>query len=82
MQRKHSTKYFCNHGDAQPWDSYVTSTSSSNNDQGDNAKNKRPKRWYQMDEDLEIYYTQTTGLKVMDMSIISWSLSITCPNAQ
>ncbi len=44
MQRKQPTKYFCNQDDAQPWDSYVTGTISSTNDQGDNAKDKRPKR--------------------------------------
>ncbi len=44
MQRKSSTKYFCNHDDAQPWDSFVIGTDSSTNDQGDNTKNRRRKR--------------------------------------
>jgi len=44
MQRKRPTKYFCNQDDAQPWDSYVTGTISTTNDQGDNKKDKRPKR--------------------------------------
>jgi hypothetical protein len=44
MQRKNSTKYFHSQDDAQPWDSYVTGTTSSTNDQGDSTKQKRPKR--------------------------------------
>ncbi len=44
MQRKRSTIYFCSQDDAQPWDSYVTGTVTTTNDQGDNAKDKRPKR--------------------------------------
>lgn len=44
MQRKRSTKYFCSQDDAQPWDSYVTGTTSTTNDQEDNNKDRRPKR--------------------------------------
>ena len=44
MQRKRSTKYFSCQDDAQPWDSYVTGSTSSTGDQGDDKKEKRPKR--------------------------------------
>ncbi len=44
MQRKRSTKYFCSHDEAQPWDSYVTGTTSTSNDQGDEKPPRRPKR--------------------------------------
>ncbi len=44
MHRKRSTKYFCNNDDAQPWDSFVTGTVSSTDNQGDNAKDRRRKR--------------------------------------
>ena len=42
MQRKRSTNSFCNQDDAQPWDSYVTGTTT--NDPSDDKKDKRPKR--------------------------------------
>jgi hypothetical protein len=42
MQRQRSTKYFSCQDDAQPWDSYVTGTTSSTDDQ--DKKDKRPKR--------------------------------------
>ncbi|CAF4894378.1 unnamed protein product, partial [Rotaria sp. Silwood1] len=38
MRRQHSTKYFCSQDEAQPWDSYVTGTISSTNDQENISK--------------------------------------------
>lgn len=43
MRRNHSTRYFNNQDNAQPWDSYVTGTVSSSG-QDNEKKDKRPKR--------------------------------------
>jgi hypothetical protein len=44
MQRKHSPKYLYSQDDAQPWDSYVTDTIPTANDQENDTKDKSSKR--------------------------------------
>ena len=43
MQQKRSIKLFSSEGDAQPWDSYVTETTSSNDDP-EKSQSKSPNR--------------------------------------